>query len=365
MDILYLIWLCLQKNLATIRIGRLIDHFGTAKNVYENNDILEYTAVDGIGIDTAYAIMKNKDLTEADRILEFTEKNNIGLVSYWSASYPQKLRQIYGAPPMLYYKGENLFSEEQAPSIAIVGSRKSSPYGISMAKSIASELSGYGVNIVSGLARGIDAAAHRAAVDCGGLTTGVLGCGIDVIYPSSNRDLYMRIQDSGGMILTEFSPGTSAVSANFPQRNRIISGICDGVIVVEAAQSSGSLITAHYALEQGRDVYAVPGNVNSEQSRGTNSLIRQGARLITCANDVIEDMYDMLRGMYPPGEEKNTHRELDKDESAVYNAISSGNNTVNAVSKCLNMPIGTVMGIVSTLEIEGIIASDMGALYIL
>ncbi len=364
MDILYLIWLCLQKNLATIRIGRLIEHFGSAKGVYENKDILEYTSVDGIGIDTAYAMMKNKNLTEAGRILDFTEKNNIGLLSYWSDNYPKKLKEIYGAPPMLYYKGENLFSDH-SPSIAIVGSRKSTPYGLSMASNIARELSECGINIVSGLAKGIDAAAHRAAVDSGGITTGVLGCGIDVVYPATNRELYMRIQDSGGMILTEFSPGTSAVSANFPQRNRIISGICDGVVVVEAAKSSGSLITAHYALEQGRDVYAVPGNVNSSQSEGTNTLIRQGARLITSGKDVIEDMYDMLRGMYPAGSEKNTRRELDKDEAAVYNAISSGNDTLNSVSQYLNKPVGAISGVISVLEIEGLISCDMGRLYIL
>ncbi len=364
MDILYLIWLCLQKNLATIRIGRLIEYFGTAKNVYENNDILEYTNIEGIGVDTAYMMMKSKDLTEANRILEFTEKNNIGLVSYWSKAYPQKLKQIYGAPPMLYYKGENLFAEP-SPSVAIVGSRRSTPYGLSMARSIAGELSECGINVISGLAKGIDAAAHQAALDSGGLTTGVLGCGIDVIYPASNKELYMKIQDQGGMILTEFSPGTSAVSTNFPQRNRIISGICDGVIVVEAAKGSGSLITAHYALEQGRDVYAVPGNVNSTQSEGTNSLIRQGARLVTCGKDVIEDMYDMLRGMYPAKQEKNTHRELDKDESAVYNAISLGNDTLNSVSQYLNKPVGVISGVISVLEIEGLISCDMGRLYTL
>ncbi len=364
MDILYLIWLCLQKNLATIRIGRLIDHFGNARNVYENNDILEYTSVDGVGVDTAYAMMKNKDLTEANRILEFTEKNNIGLVSYWSKAYPQKLKQIYGAPPMLYFKGENLFTDP-SPSVAIVGSRKSTPYGISMARSIARELSECGINIVSGLAKGIDAAAHQAALDGGGFTTGVLGCGIDVVYPAGNKDLYMRIQDSGGMILTEFSPGTSAVSTNFPQRNRIISGICDGVIVVEAAKGSGSLITANYALEQGRDVYAVPGNVNSSQSEGTNYLIRQGARLVTCGKDVIEDMYDMLKSMCVSGQDKNTHRELDKDEAAVYNAISSGNDTLNSVSQYLNKPVGVISGVISVLEIEGLISCDMGRLYTL
>ncbi len=364
MDILYLIWLCLQKNLATIRIGRLIDYFGSARNVYENNDILEYTSVEGVGIETANIMMKSKNLDEAKRILEFTEKNNIGLVSYWSKAYPQKLKQIYGAPPMLYYKGDNVFNEP-SPSIAIVGSRKSTPYGISLASGIAKELSQCGINVVSGLAKGIDAAAHKAALLGGGITTGVLGCGIDVVYPAGNKELYMQIEASGGMIISEFSPGTAAVSSNFPQRNRIISGICDGVIVVEAARSSGSLITAHYALEQGRDVYAVPGNVNSPQSEGTNDLIRQGARLITCGKDVIEDMYDMLRSMYPAKQDKNLPRKLDKDEEAVYNAISLGNDTLNSVSQHLNKPVGLISGVISVLEIEGLISCDMGRLYVL
>jgi len=254
---------------------------------------------------------------------------------------------------------------DRSPSIAIVGSRKSTPYGVSLASSIARELSECGINVVSGLAKGIDAAAHKAALQSGGITTGVLGCGIDVVYPAGNKELYMQIEASGGMILTEFSPGTAAVSTNFPQRNRIISGICDGVVVVEAARSSGSLITAHYALEQGRDVYAVPGNVNSPVSEGTNDLIRQGARLVTCGKDVIEDMYDMLRGMYPAKQEKNLPRNLDKDEEAVYNAISLGNDTLNSVSQHLNKPVGLVSGIISVLEIEGLISSDMGRLYAL
>ena len=362
MDILYLIWLCLQKNLATIRIGRLIDYFGSAMNVYENDNLSEYLSIDGIGLETAKAIMQSKNLDEANRILEFTQKNDIGLVSFWSKAYPKKLRQVYGAPPMLYYKGDNIFRDE-VPSIAIVGSRKCTPYGLSLASAISEELSSCGINVVSGLAKGIDAAAHRAALRSGGITTGVLGCGIDVVYPTGNREIYTQIRESGGMILTEFSPGTAA-STNFPQRNRIISGICDGVVVVEAARSSGSLITAHYALEQGRDVYAVPGNVNSSQSEGTNDLIRQGARLITSGKDVIEDMYDILRGMYPAKQEKNAHRELDKDESAVYNAISLGNDTLNSVSKYLNKPVGSVSGIISVLEIDGLISVDMGKLFV-
>lgn len=364
MDILYLIWLCLQKNLATVRIGRLIDYFGSAKNVYENDSIYEYISVEGIGKETAETIMQSKNLDEAYRILEFTEKNDVGLVSYWSKSYPKKLRQVYGAPPMLYYKGDNVFTED-TPSVAIVGSRKCTNYGLSHAASIAEELASCGINVVSGLAKGIDAAAHKAVLKAGGITTGVLGCGIDIIYPASNKDLFSHIKNSGGMILTEFSPGTAAVSTNFPQRNRIISGICDGVIVVEAAKGSGSLITANYALEQGRDVYAVPGNINSTQSEGTNELIRQGARLITSGKDVIEDMYDILRCIYPDKQDKNPMRKLDKDEEAVYNAISLGNDTLNSVSQYLNKPVGSVSGVISVLEIEGIISVDMGKLAIL
>ncbi|MBE6037890.1 MAG: DNA-protecting protein DprA [Anaerofustis stercorihominis] len=364
MDILYLIWLNGQKNIGSARMASLIEHFGTAQNVYENRDISEYMKIDGIGMDTAINLIQNKDLTEAGRILEFVDKKHIGLITYQSEKYPRKLKEIYGAPPILYYKGTNIFTSD-TPSIAIVGSRKATPYGLKAAAELSKELSQCGINIISGLAAGIDAAAHSACINSGGITGAVLGCGIDVVYPASNKELYLKIEHSGGMILTEFSPGTSSISTNFPQRNRIISGICDGVIVVEAARSSGSLITANYALEQGRDVYAVPGNINSPQSEGTNSLIRQGARLVTSGKDVIEDMYELLRGMYPSEQKKNELPELDKDQSAVYNAISSGNNTVNAVSKCLNMPIGTVMGIVSTLEIEGIIASDMGTLYIL
>ena len=364
MDILYLIWLNSKKNIGSLRMTNLIEYFGSARNVYENNDISQYLAVDGIGMDTAVTLMTGKDLSEANRILEYTDKKHIGLITCFSDKYPKKLKEIYGAPPILYYKGTNIFNAD-TPSIAIVGSRKATPYGMSTAATLAKELSECGINIISGLATGIDASAHRSCISAGGVTGAVLGCGIDVVYPASNKELYIQIEQSGGMILTEFSPGTASVSTNFPQRNRIISGICDGVIVVEAAASSGSLITANYALEQGRDVYAVPGNITSAQSVGTNTLIRQGARLVTCGKDVIEDMYDILRNIYPAAQEKNDIPELDKDQSAVYNAVSSGNNTVNGISKCLNMPIGTVMGVVSALELEGIITNDMGRLYIL
>lgn len=216
------------------------------------------------------------------------EKKGVRIVSFWDDAYPANLREIHDPPLLLYVKGTLL--QVDARSIAVVGSRRASFYGRETADRMSCELAAAGITIVSGLARGIDTAAHRGAVRGGGRTIAVLGCGVDVVYPAENKDLYEGIALHGAVV-SEYPLGTPPMPYNFPRRNRIISGIARGIVVVEATEKSGSLITARLALDEGREVYSLPGRINTPQARGTNNLIKAGARLVTAAEEIIEDMY--------------------------------------------------------------------------
>src|SRR6266571_3226223 len=222
--------------------------------------------------------------------------------------YPELLRTIPDPPPVLYCDGSLEPGDRQA--VAIVGSRQATPYGLRVTDALARELSALGFTIVSGFARGIDAAAHRAALASGGRTVAVLGCGLDVDYPSGHASLRTEIAGSGA-VLTEFAPGTAPFATNFPRRNRkfatnfprrnrIISGLALGVVVVEAAEDSGSLITARLALEQGREVFAVPGPIDAPTSRGPHGLLKQGAKLVETVNDIVEELLPQLETMRTP-----------------------------------------------------------------
>lgn len=208
------------------------------------------------------------------------------LVKYISSDYPKSLFEIPDPPPFLYVKGELRSSEL---SVAIVGSRRATSYGLMTTGKLAGALASHGVCVVSGMARGVDTAAHRGALQAGGRSVGVLGCGVDKVYPPENRQLFDEMAGKGCLV-SEFPLGTLPLAENFPRRNRIISGLSSGVLVVEAAEKSGSLITAQYALEHGRDVYAVPGNISFATSRGCNHLIKQGAKLVDCVEDILEEL---------------------------------------------------------------------------
>src|SRR3989449_6704471 len=211
--------------------------------------------------------------------------------------YPELLRAIYDPPAVLYCDGSVEPGDRQA--VAIVGSRQATPYGFRITETLAGELSALGFTIVSGFARGIDAAAHRAALAAGGRTIAVLGCGLDVDYPPGHASLHAEIAGSGA-VLTEFVSGTPPLAGHFPRRNRIISGLALGVVVVEAAEDSGSLITARLALEQGREVFAVPGPIDAPTSRGPHGLLKQGAKLVETVDDIVEELLPQLETMRTP-----------------------------------------------------------------
>lgn len=279
----YWVWLTTLPGLTDHSKLLLLQHFSSPEDIYYADEEALWQ-VEGLKKEQA-ALLNSKSLTAADRILSDCARKDIFLVTMADAMYPDRLRNIYQPPLLLYGKGAMpLFDEEAA--VAVVGTRSCTPYGIHCAEKLGYELTQQGAMVVSGMAKGIDGAAMRGALRFGGFTCGVLGGGVDVVYPAENRRLYEDIAATG-VLLSEYPPGTEPKGSHFPVRNRIISGLSLGVLVVEAPERSGALITANTALEQGRDVFAVPGPINADTSRGCNQLIRDGAGLVMEAWDVL------------------------------------------------------------------------------
>jgi DNA processing protein len=260
-------------------------------------------------------------------------------------AYPERLRNLPDPPLALFYRGD-LSLLKRAPAVAIVGSRKASPYGLNAARHLATQLAETGAVIVSGLARGIDSTAHRAALDAGGGTIAVLGTGIDVVYPPENRKLTKTIEERG-LILTEFAPGTPPRRENFPIRNRLISGLAEGTVIVEATGNSGSLITARMAAEQGANVYAVPGTIFSPGAEGTNRLIQYGAKLVHDVNDILEDVG---KQRYHPQAEIAPDSPL-REVLAVFTPDEAMH--IDAAAEKLRKPVPEVSDAVLQLELGG------------
>ena len=287
----YWVWLASLPGLYNSSKLHLLQHFGDPENIYFA-DAEDYLQVEGLS-PLQSALLADKSLSRSDEILSGCTRENLFLLTLHDAAYPARLRNIYDPPVLLYGKGKlPIFDEEAA--VSVVGTRRCTPYGIRTAEALGYELAGQGALVISGLAKGIDAAAHRGALRAGGLTCAVVGGGVDVIYPEENRRLYEDIAATG-VILSEYPPATEPRGSHFPARNRIISGLSVAALVVEAPEKSGALITAQAALEQGRDVFAVPGPIDAPNSRGCNLLIREGAGLVSCGEDLLEN----YRGRFP------------------------------------------------------------------
>ena len=289
-NIRHWLWLTTRGKSPGMYAARILEHFGSPEAAYFASD-QEYDQLPFLPQEVREAL-KHKSLSEAERILEACESGNVQLLTIQDAAYPERLRQLETAPCVLYIRGRLPRMDEEA-AVAIVGARNASPYGVMAAGKLALELSRQGALVVSGSARGVDSAALRGALRGGGQVVSVLGNGVDVTYPAENRALYEDIAAAGALV-SEYPPKTPPLGPHFPVRNRIIAGLCLGVIVAEGTQRSGSLITARWALEQNRDVFAVPGNIDSAMSQGPNRLIRQGeAKLVQDAWDVLEE-YEAL-----------------------------------------------------------------------
>lgn len=281
----YKVWISLINNLGIKKYNSLIQRFENKKNIWcaSKKDLLE---VKGIGENLAGLIL-NQDLKKyVEKHINYMKKNNIDIISIEDKEYPNILKEIYDPPICLYIRGDKEILNNK--SISIVGCRQATNYGREVARNFAYNISKQDINIISGLAVGIDSEAHLGAVRANKKTVAVLGNGLDTIYPKENINLSQKILDSGGAIISEYPLGTKPQKENFPARNRIISGMSSGLLVVEAKEKSGTLITVDFALEQGRDVFVVPGNITSENSAGTNDLIRQGAKLVTDWRECME-----------------------------------------------------------------------------
>lgn len=280
-------WLALRlvPGLGTRRVIQLLEKFKTPQLLFRSS-VSELEAT-GAPPGPARSIVSGCTFDDAIDQQNRVRAAGATLVSFHDRSYPELLKEILDPPLLLFARGDlSLLSH---PSIAVVGTRKPTPYGMAVAEKLGGELAAAGLCVISGMARGIDTAAHKAALSVGGKTTAVFGCGVDMTYPSENRKFQEQIV-SRGLTISEFPMGAPAYPQNFPIRNRIVAGMSQGVLVVEGAQYSGSAITARLAVEQGREVFAIPGNITSQASWGPNLLIRQGAKLVTTAQDVINEL---------------------------------------------------------------------------
>ncbi|MHB1856480.1 MAG: DNA-processing protein DprA [Acidobacteriaceae bacterium] len=286
-------WLALAmtSRLGMTRIWRAVNTVGSAEGVMA----LPLTQLEGLRLPavSAQSIVSGKSLIEAEKEWKRVQEGGGTLITPADEKYPERLREIYDPPTVLWLRGDKSLLAQ--PGIAIVGTRHPTPYGTGMAEMLARDLAAHGLIILSGMARGVDTAAHRGALDARGKTIAVWGTGIDVIYPKENKRLAEQILETGGAILSEYPMGTFPAPQNFPIRNRILSGMSVGVLVIEAGENSGTRITARCALEQNREVFAVPGNVTSKNSWGPNTLIKQGAKLVATWEDVWEELPTQIR----------------------------------------------------------------------
>jgi DNA processing protein len=363
-------WLALglTPGLGARLAGKLLREFGSPEAIFA----APLTSLEACRItaQTAQAIHSQQPLRLAEKELARVRELGVKLLTWDDPAYPRRLREIYDPPPVLYLRGNPELLARH--SISIVGSRKPSPYGVQIAEKLGRDLAAHGLVIVSGMARGIDASAHRGALDGlkqsgRGATVGVLGTGIDVIYPKENRKLYEEAAQHGCLI-SEFSLGSFAAPQNFPVRNRIIAGMALGVVVVEGAQYSGSLITARLAMEFGREVYGVPGNVTNAGSFGPNQLIKQGAKLVTGWEDVVEELpVDIRAELFPtesvPSEERATLLEgtFSPEEKAVYTLLSVDNaRHVDELMELSGLTTSEVLATLFELEMRGAIRQMPG-----
>ncbi|MCX8082321.1 MAG: DNA-processing protein DprA [bacterium] len=310
-------WICaVLAGLGPVGAKKLLEVYGNIEKIF-NLSVKEIKEA-GIPLNTAENI-NNWERLPWKQEIEFCRKNNITLVSIDDTSYPRLLREIHNPPILLYVKG-NLPSDNDI-CLAIVGTRNPSIYGLKMAEKFAEQLSFYGITVVSGMARGIDTAAHRGALRTGGKTVAVLGCGMKYCYPVENLSLSKEIEKTGAVI-TEFPSYIKPKPENFPRRNRIVSGMSRGVLVIEAGQRSGALITANLALEQGRDVFAIPGRADDITSKGTNQLLKEGAILVESVNDILDALNLKITKKENKDEEKTLI--LSEMERKILNRIPLG-----------------------------------------
>ncbi len=362
-------WIALKsiKGIGYVSFPALADRFGSPAAVFSAS-VSDLQQTEGISSRIASAIVDFRDWDNIKVELELIHKYNVKIVTYRDESYPRQLLNVYDRPPYIYVRG-NLNSEDI--NIAIVGSRAASTYGKYTTERISRDLALQGVTVVSGMARGIDSSAHRGAITAHGRTVAILGSGLDVIYPPENKKLFADIIDNGAVI-SEFPMGTPPRSTNFPARNRIISGMSYGVVIVEAGEKSGSLITARLALEQGREVFAVPGSIDSAGSRGTNKLIKQGAKLIENTEDILEEILPQIEQKKPlkgfsANETLNASNprveKLNAVEQKLYDLVSPKRMHIDDLISLTGFSSADILSALTTMELKGIVRQHPGKFF--
>lgn len=386
----YWVWLSELKGLKARSRLALISYFGSPENIYYSEKD-EHLLVPDVSREQL-ALLDDRGLSRADDILGECTRLGARVITLADPDYPERLRNIYSPPCLLYVKGTWLPFDDEA-AIAVVGTRSATPYGIQCAETIGYELGKGGAVVVSGLAKGCDSAAQRGALRAGGFVAGVLGCGLDVVYPRESEYLYEDVASHGALV-TEYPPGTAANAEHFPARNRIISGLSLATVVVEADLRSGAMITAREATDQGRDVFAVPGPIGAEYSKGCNRLIQEGAELVTegwdvlCAyvsryptklhnagSDVPDDLSHEDRAQKDDGKKpktfdntieieyidiKSNSKNLTDDQIKILTTLSDAPMYVDDIIETTDIPARRVLSALTVLEIENLVTQESG-----
>jgi DNA processing protein len=352
----YWVGLNLVKGVGAVRFKALLEAFGDPEQAWNASPQAWLNA--GLNQKVVEAFQRVHEGVSLEQIWDRIQSLGVQVLTWNDAGYPSRLKQIDQPPPVLYLRGSLLPEDEFA--VAIVGTRRVTAYGRQVAGEVATILANNGVTIVSGLARGIDSIAHQAAMQAGGRTLAVLGNGVDRVYPPENRQLADQIMEHGALV-SDYALGTLPDGINFPPRNRIISGLSIAVIIVEAGLTSGALITATFAAEQGRDVFAVPGNINAPQSQGTNRLIRDGAQPLLSAQDVLESL-----NLTRITEHRAVRVALPSDpvEARLFQLLSQEPMHVDEIRAQSNMPIETVSATLVMMELKGMVRQVGGMNYI-
>jgi DNA processing protein len=352
-------WIALSRvpGIGPVRMRRLLDYFGDPSTAWDAmlGDLMSA----GLEPKVAEAVVSTRRTTDPNRELDKLDAFGAHVLTWDSPDYPERLREVDVSPPVLYVLGEIMPQDSFA--IAIVGTRRVTPYGRASTAQLSSELAQAGITITSGLARGVDTIAHTTSIESGGRTLAVLGSGVDIIYPPENKTLARRIVDEGcGAIISEYPLGTLPDAINFPPRNRIISGLSLGVLVVEAGERSGALITVSFALEQNRDVFAIPGPITSRMSDGPNRLLKQGAKCVTRAQDILDELQI---GMVSEHVEAVRSLPADPTERMLLEYLQQSSQHIDELTNLSGLPASTVSAVLTMMELKGLIRNLGGMQY--
>lgn len=353
-DIRYWIGLTLIPDIGPVMSRKLLAVMGSPENIF-NAGIKDLLSVKGINREKAKDIKDFRLWDNIEKQIKVIDRKGIKVVGFNDPQYPEPLKEITDSPVVLYMRGD--YQPDDRYGIAIVGSRKHTHYGEAVAHRISGELSSAGFTIISGMARGIDTISHKSALSSSGRTVAVFGSGPDICYPAENKGLMENIICSG-CIISEFPVGTMPNRENFPRRNRLISALSLGVLVVEATADSGSLITANYALEQNKEVFALPGNITSDSSVGPNRLIKQGAKIVLDTEDIIEELAPVLRGFIKSKKKKSV--DMSEEENRMCSILTGEPKHIDLLSRESGLPVHEILNMLLALELKGIVRQSNG-----